>query len=135
MLHFTDNIYSFSHTRTGPVRCVLPCQGKFGVLRFWPKLWNPESLLLYLCCLLSSKYVLLAFLKELDFFVKCIHLMESAIESKSHSLSQKVQMTWWSCELIWNFSYINPSPHFILGSALGTGVRGTFFITINIIPA
>ena len=41
--------------------------------------------------------------------------MESAIENKSHSLSQKVQMTWWSCELIWNFSYINPSPHFILG--------------------
>ena len=24
-------------------------------------------------------------------------------------------MTWWSCELIWNFSYINPSQHFILG--------------------
>ena len=48
-------------------------------------------------------------------FVKCIHFMESAIESKSHSLSQKVQMTWWSCELIWNFSSINPSPHFILG--------------------
>ena len=118
---YSSFLILFFHNRSGAVRCVLPCRGKFSV--FWAK-----TLTLFVVVFSLNHNILLVY-EDLNYFmVDCIHFTESAIKSKSHSLSQKVQMTRWSCELIWNFSYINPSPHFILGR----GGRGAIFVIINI---